>query len=131
MTIAPGSSLNSGAGLVTASGIPIMAHNSMLAFNETQFGFVPHAGSSYYMSRLPGEFGTFLQLTGFPVSGKDAIKMGIADGMVDHLHDHEFHMQDVITSMDPSSMMTAAQHRHADSFGLFETKQVENAVIER
>jgi 3-hydroxyisobutyryl-CoA hydrolase len=69
MSIAPGNSLNSGAGLLAASGLPYISFNSMLAFNEVQFGFVPHAGSSYYMSRLPGDFGTFLTLTGFPISG--------------------------------------------------------------
>jgi enoyl-CoA hydratase/carnithine racemase len=69
MTVAPGNSLNSGAGLVAASGLPYICYGSMLAFNEVQFGFVPHAGSCYYASRLPGDIGTFLTLTGFPISG--------------------------------------------------------------
>jgi enoyl-CoA hydratase/carnithine racemase len=73
MTVAPGHSFNSGAGLLAASGFPSICHDSKLAFNECTFGFVPHAGSSYYTSRLAGDFGTFLALTGIPITGKDSI----------------------------------------------------------
>ena len=96
MAIGPGNSLNSGAGLFAASGMPYINHTSLIAFNEVQFGFVPHAGTSYYMSRLPGDFGTFLTLTGFPISGKDAIKLKMAEGFIGHHKDHEYHMQDVL-----------------------------------
>lgn len=89
MTVAPGSSFNSGASLVAASGLPAMAENSRLAFNECQFGFVPHAGSCYYASRLPGDIGTFLLLTGFPVSGRDAIELNLADTMIGIPKNHE------------------------------------------
>jgi len=73
MTVAPGHSFNSGASLLAASGFPSICHDSKLAFNECTFGFVPHAGSTYYTSRLPGDFGTFLALTGVPITGKDSI----------------------------------------------------------
>ena len=56
-----------------------MTLDSKLSFNEASFGFVPHGGSSFYLSRLPGEIGTFLALTGFPLTGIDAKEIGIAD----------------------------------------------------
>jgi hypothetical protein len=62
--------------------MPTVTLDSKLSFNESRFGFVPHAGSSYYLSRLPGEIGTFLALTGFPITGIDAKEFGIADELV-------------------------------------------------
>ena len=83
MTVAPGHSFNSGANLLAASGFPSICDSSQLAFNECTFGFVPHAGTTYYTSRLPGDFGTFLALTGIPISGKDSIKLGVADALIE------------------------------------------------
>ena len=59
-----------------------MTIDSRMAFNECTFGFVPHSGATYYLSRLPGDFGTFLALTGMPIHGTDAVKLGLVDGML-------------------------------------------------
>ena len=53
-----------------------------MAFNECTFGFVPHSGATYYLSRLPNEFGAFLALTGMPIHGTDAAKLGLVDGIL-------------------------------------------------
>ena len=53
-----------------------------IAFNEVTFGFVPHSGATYYLSRLPGEFGTFMALTGLPINGADACNIELAHGIV-------------------------------------------------
>lgn len=116
MSVAPGHSFNSGAGLLAASGFPSICHNTQVAFNECTFGFVPHAGTSYYASRLPGDFGTFLVLTGAPLNGKDAIGMGIADALIEIPETYEHEVADIVFAMDPSSMPTAriasgSQHR--------------------
>lgn len=79
LTIAPGHAFNSGATMLAASGIPAVCQNTVLSFNECTFGFVPHAGTTYYASRLPGDLGTFLVLTGIPFSGQDAINFKLAD----------------------------------------------------
>lgn len=46
--------------------------------NETSFGYIPDAGASYYLSRLNGELGTFLALTGWKIDGFDMSRSGIA-----------------------------------------------------
>lgn len=79
---APGNAFNSGATLLAAAGYPLVNNGSKLAFDEATFGFVPHAGATYYLSRMPGEFGTFLALTGMRIDGSDAIRLGLADGAV-------------------------------------------------
>lgn len=83
MAVAPGHCLNSGLNLLAASGYPTICHNTRVGFNECTFGFTPHAGSTYYAQRLPGDFGTFLVLTGTTMSGMDAIKLGMADRVID------------------------------------------------
>jgi enoyl-CoA hydratase len=51
-----------------------MAHSrAKIRFNEAKIGFVPHSGASYYLSRLPGEIGTYAALTGNLLNGDDCL----------------------------------------------------------
>lgn len=118
MSVAPGHSFNSGAGLLAASGLPAICHDSKIAFNEVTFGYVPHAGSTYYCSRLPGDFGTFLLLTGWPVTGKDAIKLGMADSLIEVPESYEHEVFEIGQAMDPTSMPTSARALGYEGFGI-------------
>ena len=100
ITVAPGHSFNSGAALLQAIGMPTVTLDSKLSFNEATFGFVPHGGSSYYLSRLPGEIGTFLALTGFPITGIDAKTFGIADELVHYSSAFEEEICDTLFAME-------------------------------
>jgi enoyl-CoA hydratase/carnithine racemase len=131
MSVAPGHSFNSGAGLLAASGLPAICHDSRVAFNEVTFGYVPHAGSTYYTSRLPGDFGTFLLLTGWPISGKDAIKLGLADSLIEIPESYEHEVTDILTAMDPSSMPTSAQITGYEQYGVNVHKPVDEAAYIR
>lgn len=104
MSVAPGYSFNSGLGLLVASGMPSICHNSRMAFNECTFGFVPHAGATYYAQRLQGEMGTYLLLTGASFSGKDAISLGLADKLVDQPSEYVEEVAYWVRAMDPDSM---------------------------
>lgn len=53
--------------------------DSLMSFNDVTFGFVPHGGSSFYLSRLPNEIGTFLALTGLPIPAADVMEFKLAD----------------------------------------------------
>ena len=98
--VAPGHSFNSGATFLQATGRPTVTLDTKISFNEATFGFVPHAGSSYYLSRLPGEIGTFLALTGFPITGIDAKEFGIADELVHYSEAYEEDIAEILFSMD-------------------------------
>ena len=124
MTVAPGHSFNSGAGLLAVSGIPSICEDSQISFNECTFGFVPHAGSSYFASRLPGDVGTFLVLTGYPLSGKDALKLELADSYVEGPKNYELEAADIVNSLDPSFVHTSQEHRQAEHTGKHEHKHV-------
>ena len=62
--------------------------DAKVAFNETSFGFVPHAGGTYYMSRMKGEFGTFMALTSLPILGSEATKVDISRGCVHNTEEY-------------------------------------------
>ena len=131
MTVAPGHSFNSGAGLLAGSGFPTICHDSKIAFNEVTFGYVPHAGSTYYGSRLPGDFGTFLILTGWPLTGKDAIKLGIADSLIEIPESYEHEICDIVLSMDPTSMPTSSRIIGKEGFGVHMRRPAEEAALQR
>jgi enoyl-CoA hydratase len=78
-------------GIVMGGGVGISAHGrvrlaterSRIAMPETAIGFFPDVGSLYLLSRVPGELGTHLALTGASISGTDAIACGLADAVID------------------------------------------------
>jgi len=131
MTVAPGHSFNSGAGLLAASGFPSICHSSRVAFNECTFGFTPHAGTTYYAARLPGDFGTFLVLTGVPLSGKDAIGLGMADALIEIPETYEEEVMDIVAAMDPSTMPDARVSSGAQDYGLDARSAVEEETAQR
>lgn len=95
IALGPGHSFNSGAALLQATACPVATENTKISFNDVTFGFVPHGGSSFYLSRLPNELGTFLGLTGLPIGAMDAMKFKLTDNFVsfedrfdDQLHHH-------------------------------------------
>jgi enoyl-CoA hydratase len=67
--VAPGIAHNSGATLALASNLPGFSKTTEMCFNECQIGMIPHAGATYYLSRMPGEMGTYLALSGDKFAG--------------------------------------------------------------
>lgn len=59
--------------------MPLVMPKSMMAHNEPQFGFIPHAGATFYFSRMEGEIGAFIALTGLPLMRADAIVANCAE----------------------------------------------------
>ena len=89
IAVAPGHVYNSGATFLSAFGHPMMTADSKMAFNECTVGFIPHSGATFYLSRLPGEFGTFLALTGLPIHGEDAKGLGLVNQLVETTKDFD------------------------------------------
>ena len=77
-----------------------MTPSSRISFNDVTFGFVPHGGSSYYLTRLPGELGTFLAITGLPVYSSDAIYAKLADQLVHKVKESTNDIVDIMRAVD-------------------------------
>ena len=75
-------------GVVMGGGAGVSVHgryrlaDTDLAFAmpETGIGFVPDIGSSFFLSRCPGEIGTYLALTGARIGLGDALAFGLMTG---------------------------------------------------
>jgi enoyl-CoA hydratase len=73
-------------GLTMGGGLGVSAHGSLrvvdetsqLAMPETGIGLFPDVGMLWYLSRA-GALGTYMALTGLPVDGATAIRVGLAD----------------------------------------------------
>jgi hypothetical protein len=63
------------------------------------------------LSRLPGELGTFLGLTGLPITGIDAKELGIAENLVHYSSAYEEDVADILTALEfpiPSGHMLSS-----------------------
>lgn len=77
-------------GIVLGGGVGVSAHGShrvvtetsRIGFPETAIGFVPDVGATWLLSRVPGELGTRIALSGESVGAADAITVGLADAFV-------------------------------------------------
>ncbi|MFC4336785.1 3-hydroxyisobutyryl-CoA hydrolase [Salininema proteolyticum] len=79
-------------GVTMGGGVGVSGHashrfatdRSRIAMPETAIGFSPDVGGMRLLSSAPGEFGTYMALTGEPVDGPTAVAAGFADAVVDH-----------------------------------------------
>lgn len=79
-----------GNGIVMGGGIGLMAGcshrlvtpDSRLAMPEITIGLYPDVGGSRFLSRMPGDVGLFLGLTGASINATDAHYVGLADHVV-------------------------------------------------
>ena len=117
VAVAPGHAFNSGACLLSALGHPIMTADSKMAFNECTFGFIPHSGATFYLSRLPEEFGTFMALTGLTIHGEDAKRVGLVDKVIHQPMDFEEHLQDIIYHQSPKPFAQRVKHEEQQDKG--------------
>jgi len=59
-----------GFGLVLPAPFKVATEKCSISMPETKIGFFPDVGASYYLSRLDGQIGTYLALTGTPLTGR-------------------------------------------------------------
>ena len=77
-------------GIVMGGGVGVSIHCSHVvagerfsfAMPEVGIGFFPDVGASYFLPRLPGNFGTYLALTGSRVDAASAVALGLARAFV-------------------------------------------------
>ena len=74
-----GITLGGGMGLSQGSRMRIVGDRTSMAMPEVAIGFFPDVGGSYFLSRLPGQLGRYLALTGLPIRAADALYAQLAD----------------------------------------------------
>lgn len=76
--------MGGGMGLSIHGSARVVTEAAVLAMPETGIGFFPDVGASFFLPRLPGDYGMFLALTGTQVHGVDAIGLRLATHHVAH-----------------------------------------------
>ncbi len=74
-----GITLGGGMGLSQGSAMRIVGERTRMAMPEVAIGFFPDVGGSYFLSRLPGQLGRYLALTGLQIGAADALYSRLAD----------------------------------------------------
>ncbi|MEN3291805.1 MAG: hypothetical protein V7642_1058 [Burkholderiales bacterium] len=57
----------------------IVTERTKMAMPEVNIGLFPDVGGGFFLSRMPGEIGTYLGVTGEPIGAADALHAGLAD----------------------------------------------------
>lgn len=78
-----GFTLGGGMGLAQGAELRVVTERSRLAMPETGIGYFPDVGGSYFLSRIAGELGTYLGVSGVQIQAADALYCGLADWFVD------------------------------------------------
>ncbi|KAL4319336.1 hypothetical protein GQ457_18G003170 [Hibiscus cannabinus] len=78
VAILDGITMGCGGGISLPGMFRLVTDKTAFAHPETQLGFHPDAGASFYLSRLPGYLGECLALTGEKLNGVEMIACGLA-----------------------------------------------------
>jgi enoyl-CoA hydratase len=108
-----GITMGGGVGLSVHGSHRLATKRTQLAMPETGIGLFPDVGTSYVLSRLPSELGTYLGLTGARIGAADCILLGIAT----HVVDHERTQSLIAELIVPGADIDAAVAHHAISAG--------------
>jgi 3-hydroxyisobutyryl-CoA hydrolase len=82
VAIMDGITMGGGVGLSVHAPFRIATENTMFAMPETAIGFLPEVGGSFFLSRLDGQLGVYLGLTGKRLKGTDVLYSGVATHFV-------------------------------------------------
>lgn len=65
--------MGGGVGLSINANFRIATEKTVFAMPETKIGYCPDVGASFFLSRVDGEVGTYLALTGETIKGRDVL----------------------------------------------------------
>lgn len=84
--VAQGVVMGGGLGLLAACRYRLVTPDVTLAMPEISIGLFPDVGASWFLNRLPGRLGLFMGLTGARLNVSDALRVGLAELVIDTDH---------------------------------------------
>ena len=78
VAVMDGITMGGGVGIALPCRYRIATENTRFAMPETGIGLFPDVGGGWYLSRLPGQVGKFLALTGARLDGAECLALGLA-----------------------------------------------------
>lgn len=73
-----GITMGGGVGISQPARYRVATRNTRFAMPETGIGLFPDVGGGWYLSRLPGQMGEYLALTGHRLDGAECLALGLA-----------------------------------------------------
>jgi enoyl-CoA hydratase/carnithine racemase len=74
--------MGGGIGIMNGASYRAVTERTLMAMPEIAIGLFPDVGGTYFLNRLPDNLGLFLALTGARFDGRDAVAIGMADGVI-------------------------------------------------
>ncbi|CAN5289346.1 enoyl-CoA hydratase/isomerase family protein [soil metagenome] len=109
--IVDGIVMGGGVGISEPASVRIATERTTYAMPETGIGLFPDVGGGWFLSRLPGQTGTWLALTGARLKAADTVALGIHTHFVPS--DKVMALKaDLIGGVEPAQAV--ARHRSAD-----------------
>ncbi len=102
IALVDGVAMGGGLGISVHGSHRVVTERSVLAMPEMAIGMVPDVGGTWFLSRAPGELGTYAALTGARLNGADAIGLGLATHFVPA--EHLDTLVDAIASAGPGAL---------------------------
>ena len=78
VAVMDGITMGGGVGLALPCRYRVATERTRFAMPETGIGLFPDVGGGWYLSRLPGQVGKYLALTGARLDGGDCLALGLA-----------------------------------------------------
>ena len=111
----------------------IVTDRTKMAMPEVNIGLFPDVGGSYFLSRAPGQLGTYLGVTGEVIGAADALYAGLADVFVPAVELAAF--SDLLATADANRLMQEIRAFAAPFASMAEpstsTLAVERAAIDQ
>ncbi|KAF7722382.1 hypothetical protein EC973_003192 [Apophysomyces ossiformis] len=82
VAVMDGITMGAGSGLSVHAPFRIATEKTRFAMPENAIGLFPDVGASFFLSRLDGQLGTYLGMTGITINSEDVLYAGIASHFV-------------------------------------------------
>ncbi|KAG0170288.1 hypothetical protein DFQ28_005108 [Apophysomyces sp. BC1034] len=82
IAVMDGITMGAGSGLAVHAPFRVATENTRFAMPENAIGLFPDVGASFFLSRLDGQLGTYLGMTGKTIHADDVLYSGIATHLV-------------------------------------------------
>jgi enoyl-CoA hydratase len=109
LALIDGATMGGGVGISVHGTHRIAGDRTVIAMPETAIGFIPDVGTTHVLSRLPGQIGMYMALTGARLGAADAVHAGLATHYVPS--DEVLRIPDALVAVSGERDMTSVIDR--------------------